>query len=176
MSAPGSRHDTAASCRAPRASRRLQTARVLLASHGTAGAQAAEATALDAVAGGGSLHHLVIVPELWRHMTGDGWRIDARTEHQFCDYLEGRIEAENHEQMLRVFRAAEARGIPYAASSRCGVLEDCLIEASRAEPFDLVIIGAPRPKGAPGLRSRMRLERLVAMLAVPLLVVPHPGR
>lgn len=172
--APGA--ETTAAARAPAPRARLVAARVLIASHGTEGARAAEAVALDAVADGGSLHHLVIVPDLWRHMTGDGWRIDARTEHQFCDYLEGQIERENREQMLRVFRQARARGVSYAASSRSGPLEDCLIAASREEVCDLVVIGAPRPKGTPGLRSRLRLDRLAAGLAVPLLVVPHPGR
>jgi nucleotide-binding universal stress UspA family protein len=40
---------------------------------------------------------------------------------------------------------------------------------------DLVVIGSPRPTGVRGLRSRMQLEALVRGLAVPLLIVPHPG-
>jgi hypothetical protein len=40
---------------------------------------------------------------------------------------------------------------------------------------DIVVIGAPRPKGSPGLRSRMRVEKLAGALGAPLLVVPHPG-
>jgi nucleotide-binding universal stress UspA family protein len=148
---------------------------VLLASHDTEGSRAAEQVALDAVAQGGRLHHLVIVPEFWQSITGDGWRINASTEHDFCEYLEGRIEQEIMEHLTRVNRKAQWRGIDYSASSRHGRLEDCLIAAAEAADFDLVIIGAPRPKGHPGLRSRIDLNRLLRGLRVPLVVVPHPG-
>jgi hypothetical protein len=40
---------------------------------------------------------------------------------------------------------------------------------------DLVVIGAPRPAGSRGLRSRMQVETLMRGLAAPLLIVPHPG-
>ena len=155
--------------------RPLRATSVLLASHDTAGAQAAERAALDALAAGGSLHHLVIVPEFWQSITGDGWRINASTEHQFCDYLEGQIEREILEHLGRVNAQARARGIRYSASSRHGRLEDCLIAASRQGEYDLVVIGAPRPKGQPGFRSRINLDKLARGLRVPLVVIPHPG-
>ena len=148
---------------------------MLLASHDTAGAQAAERAALDALDAGGTLHHLVIVPEFWQSITGDGWRINASTEHQFCDYLEGQIEREILEHLGRVNAEARARGIRYSASSRHGRLEDCLIAASREGAYDLVVIGAPRPKGQPGFRSRINLDKLTRGLRVPLVVVPRPG-
>lgn len=152
----------------------LRARRVLLASHGTAGARAAEAAALDLVAAGGSIHHLVIVPELWRGMSGDGWRINAATEREFCDYLEGQIERETLAELKRVADAAARRGIVYSASSECGPLEASLAAAAAKGGYDAVVIGAPRPRGMTGLRSRMRLDRLAPMLTVPLVVVPHP--
>jgi nucleotide-binding universal stress UspA family protein len=153
----------------------LHADRVLLASHDTEGSRAAEQAALDAVAEGGRLHHLVIVPEFWQGMTGDGWRINASTEHAFCEYLEGRIEQEILEHLCRVNRRAQACGIRYSASSRHGRLEECLIAAAKESDFDLVVIGSPRPKGHPGLRSRIDIGRLTRGLRVPLVVVPHPG-
>jgi nucleotide-binding universal stress UspA family protein len=153
----------------------LRARSVLLASHDTEGSRAAERAALDAVVEGGRLHHLVIVPEFWQSITGDGWRINASTEHQFCDYLEAQIEREILEHLVRVNDQARARNIPYSAGSKHGRLEDCLIAASEEADFDLVVIGAPRPKGRPGLRSRIDLDRLVRSLRVPLVVVPHPG-
>ena len=39
---------------------------------------------------------------------------------------------------------------------------------------DLVVIGAPRPPGVPGLRSRMRVAKLVGALEVALVVIPQP--
>ncbi len=153
----------------------LRAASVLLASHDTTGGQAAERAALDALEVGGSLHHLVIVPEFWQSITGDGWRINASTEHQFCDYLEGQIEREILEHLGRVNARARARGIRYSAGSKHGRLEDCLIAASREGAYDLVVIGAPRPKGQPGFRSRIDLDKLTRGLRVPLVVIPHPG-
>ena len=153
----------------------VKAASVLLASHDTEGSRAAERAAFDAVAEGGRLHHLVIVPEFWKSITGDGWRINASTEHAFCDYMEAQIEREILEHLSRVHRAAEARGIQYSAGSKHGPLEDCLVAASEEAEFDLVIVGAPRPKGQPGLRSRVDLGKVARAIRVPLLVIPHPG-
>ena len=153
----------------------LRATSVLLASHDTEGSRAAERVALGAVVEGGRLHHLVIVPEFWQSITGDGWRINASTEHQFCDYLEAQIEHEILEHLARVNELARARGINYSAGSKHGRLEDCLIAASEEASFDLVIIGSPRPKGHTGLRSRINLDRLARGLRVPLVIVPHPG-
>lgn len=152
----------------------LRARSVLLASHGTDGARAAEAAALDIVAPGGTLHHLLIVPELWQGMSGDGWRINAITEHEFCDYLEAELERETMEHLSRVAGAARRRGISYSAASEFGGLEDCLIAAAAKDRYDLIVIGAPRPKGLLGLRSRMRLDKLARRLALPLLIVPYP--
>jgi nucleotide-binding universal stress UspA family protein len=148
---------------------------VLLASHGSAGARAAEAAAIALLADGGRLHHLLVVPELWQGMSGDGWRINASTEREFCDYLEGQIERETVAELKRVADAAARRGIAYSASSECGPLEATLAAVAAKGGYDAVVIGAPRPKGMTGLRSRLKVDVLMRMLAVPLIVVPHPG-
>jgi nucleotide-binding universal stress UspA family protein len=147
---------------------------VLLASHGTPGARAAEEAAIALLAAGGRLHHLVIVPELWRGMSGDGWRINAATEGEFCDYLEAQIERETLAEVRRVAEEAARRGLDYSASSECGPLEDVLAASAAAGDYDVVVMGSPRPKGRLGLRSRMRLDRLARRLRVPFIVVPHP--
>jgi nucleotide-binding universal stress UspA family protein len=154
----------------------LRAHSVLLASHDTEGSRAAERAALDAVIEGGRLHHLVIVPQFWQSITGDGWRINASTEHAFCDYVEAQIEREILAHLTRVHETARSRGIHYSASSRHGPLETCLLAAAEAADFNLVVIGSPRPKGRPGLRSRINLDKLAARLRVPLVVIPHPGR
>ena len=56
-------------------------------------------------------------PEFWQSITGDGWRINASTEHQFCDYLEAQIEREILDHLVRVNAQARARGILYSAGS-----------------------------------------------------------
>ena len=169
-------HRSAAPPRAGHERHALLLARnVLLASHDTVGSRAAELAALDAVAKGGRLHQLVIVPEFWQSITGDGWRINASTEHEFCNYVEATIEKEILTHLNRVSGEARLRGIEYSAGSKHGRLETCLIETARESDFDLVVIGAPRPRSSTGLRSRMNLDKLVRGLRVPLVVIPHPA-
>ena len=148
--------------------------RGLLAAQGSGGARAAQAAIIQALSPGAHLHHLVVVEEFWRHMSGDGWRINASTEHIFCDYLEGQIERETLEILERAHVAVSERGIGYSASSRCGPLAACVLAEAADRQVDLVVIGAPRPKGMRGLRSRMDVEALMRGLSVPLMVVPHP--
>jgi hypothetical protein len=68
--------------------------RVLVASHGTDGARAAETLALASCAPGATLHHLYVVPDLWRGMMGDDWLNNVRTRIRFGDYLEGELASE----------------------------------------------------------------------------------
>jgi nucleotide-binding universal stress UspA family protein len=148
---------------------------ILLASHGTDGARAAEATALDLLGTGGRLYHLVVVPDFWKGMMGDDWLNNAVTQARYGKYVEDQLAREVGREVARLADAAARREIAYENGLRLGKPADCLVAAERAGRYDLVVIGAPRPKGRPGLRSRMTLETLVRALATPLLVVPHPG-
>jgi nucleotide-binding universal stress UspA family protein len=147
---------------------------VLLASHGTPGARAAEALALSLCAPGGTLHHLLVVPDLWKGMMGDDWLNNARTRIRFGDYLEAQLGREVEEQLQRVEREAAARGVVHHAEVRQGKPADCLVAFAAQVACGLVVIGAPRPKGEPGLRSRLDLETAVRGLRSPLLIAPHP--
>jgi nucleotide-binding universal stress UspA family protein len=147
---------------------------VLVASHGTPGARAAEALALSLCAPGGVLHHLLVVPDLWKGMMGDDWLNNARTRIAFGDYLEGQLGREVAEQLQRMEREAAGRGVLHRPEVRQGKPADCLLAFSAQIECELVVIGAPRPKGAAGLRSRLDLDAAVRGLRMPLLVAPHP--
>ncbi len=148
---------------------------ILLASHGSDGARAAEEAALDLLGAGGKLFHLVVVPDFWKGMTGDDWLNNAVTRARFGKYVEDQLAREIGLEVARLARAAEQRKIAYENGVSLGKPADCLAEAERSGTYDLVVVGAPRPKGTPGLRSRMTPETLVRALKTPLLVVPHPG-
>lgn len=151
----------------------LRCRRVLLASHGTPGACAAERFALAQCCEGGTLHHLYVVPDLWRGMMGDDWLNNVRTRIRFGNYLEGELGREADACHDRLAAACAAVGLDYRPVLRQGEPVDCLLELIQDIDCELVVIGSPRPKGTPGLRSRMRLERLLGRLQVPLLVVPR---
>lgn len=148
--------------------------RILLASHGTDGAVAAEQTVMQMCARGSQLHHLVVVPDLWKGMTGDDWLNNGMTRNRFRDYLESELENEVREHVSRLQTEAQARDIDYTSEVVVGKPEACLLEASQRADYDLIVMGSPRPKGIQGLRSRMKTETLVQNLTAPLLIVPYP--
>jgi nucleotide-binding universal stress UspA family protein len=148
---------------------------ILVASHGTPGAQAAELMALSLCARSGTLHHLLVVPDLWQGMMGDDWLNNVRTRIAFGNYLEGQLAREIGGHLERISRQAEERGVAYHPEVRQGDPASCLLDYAQGCVLDLVVIGAPRPKGEEGLRSRLRLEALVRGLGLPLLIAPHPS-
>lgn len=147
---------------------------MLLCHHGTEGAAAALARALEiAESGRTRLVHLFVVPDLWAGMQGDDWLNNASTRDDFGRYVEGLLEREAREQIEAVRRDCAARGLAYEALLRVGDPAQCAVTAAREINADLAVIGAPRPKKVAGLKSRMDLETLVRGLGCPLLVAPR---
>jgi nucleotide-binding universal stress UspA family protein len=148
----------------------------LLASHGTAGARAAEEMAISLCVPGGAIRHLEVVPDFWKGMRGDDWLNNAITQERFGDYVESQLQRELMEHSEALRREVEAKGLSYEHSAILGKPAEELLDAANTMPCDFVIIGSPRPKGMPGYRSRMKMETLVQGLRAPLLVVPHPDK
>ncbi len=147
---------------------------VLLASHGTSGACAAEIVALNLCSVEGELHHLIVVPDFWKGMLGDDWLNNAITQINYGKYLEGELEKDIQETVNRVRAKSEELGIIYSNTIIMGKPAECLIETAKSANFDLIIIGSPRPKHEDGIKSRMNCETLVqAGLSTPLLIVPN---
>jgi len=143
---------------------------ILLASHGTPGACAAEQAVFQYSLS--QLHHLIVVPDFWKGMLGDDWLNNAITQINYGKYLEGELEKDIQETVNRVRAMAEERGIIYSTTIMMGKPAECLIETAKSANFDLIIIGSPRPKHKEGIKSRMNCETLVRGLSVPLLIVP----
>lgn len=144
---------------------------LLLAHHGTAGAEQAAELALSlAVPGRTRLLHLYVVPDFWGGMQGDDWLNNAWTRDAFADHVENQLEQEARSRMGAVAARCAGAGVACAPILRYGKPAECLIAAAREGGADLVVIGPPRPKGEPGLRSRMDLETLARGLAAPLLI------
>lgn len=147
---------------------------ILLASHGTEGAMAAEKIALSLCGKGAKLHHLLVVPTFWQGMTGDDWLNNGSTRDVFRRYLESELGEEVDEHCDRISSEAKARSVTYTNELIVGEPEECLLNACKKQDFELVVMGSPRPKGKEGLRSRMSTEPLTRSLSVPLLIVPYP--
>ncbi len=147
---------------------------ILLASHGTLGACAAENAAFSLCQADTSLHHLIVVPDLWKGMLGDDWLNNAITQIQYGKYLEGELEKEIQENINRVGTEAKTRGFAYRYEFMLGKPAECLLKVANNAHFDLVVMGSPRPKNKEGLKSRMYCETLIHALSVPLLIIPYP--
>lgn len=148
----------------------LTAKNILLAYHGTDGAKLAAELAFRIAPPGGSIVHLLVVPGLWAGMQGDDWLNNASTRDVFGRYVEGLLEKDAAEQISAIETRCKQQGLDYAPLLRVGDPADCLLAAVREVAVDLVLIGPPRPKKTPGLRSRMDLDKLVRGLPVPLLV------
>ena len=148
---------------------------ILLASHGTEGAMAAEKMALILCNKGAKLHHLIVVPTLWEGITGDDWLNNGSTRDTFRRYLETELGREVDEHCERVSREAEKNELEYSKTIVFGEPDECLLDACKNDTYDLVIMGSPRPKGKKGIRSRMSLEPLAKLLSIPLMLVPYPN-
>lgn len=153
----------------------MSTKNILLASHGTDGAKAAEQMAITLCQKGAKIHHLVVVPTLWEGMTGDDWLNNGSTRDRFRRYLETELEQEVAEHCERVCNQAKQSDITYTNEVVVGEPDKCLLEASNKQKFDLIVMGSPRPKGVKGLRSRMSTEPITRSLKTPLLIVPYPN-
>lgn len=130
--------------------------------------------ALSICAKGGRIFHLIIVPTLWQGMTGDDWLNNGHTRDQFSRYLETQLGKEINSHCERIAQQARQHELSYTKKMVLGKLDQSLISYSKTRPFDLVIIGSPRPKGIPGLRSRMLTKNLPCALNIPLLIAPYP--
>lgn len=155
----------------------MKIKKLILASHATPGARAAEDAAFELCAGNGaSLYHLLVVPDFWKGMMGDDWLNNVATQIRFGNYLENQLVQEVADEIERLSARAKKKGIAYTDDVRLGKPAACLIDACAKGNFDFCVIGSPRPKGAEGYRSRMKPEELVRALTVRLLIVPHPDR
>ncbi len=155
----------------------MKIKKLILASHATPGARAAEDVAFDLCAeNSAALHHLLVVPDFWKGMMGDDWLNNAVTRNEFGNYLENQIVGEAADEIERLSARAKKDGIAYTHDVRLGKPTACLLDACEKGGFDLCVIGSPRPKGMEGYRSRMKLEELARSLKTRLLIVPHPDR
>ena len=153
----------------------LPAARVLLASHGTTGARAADRAAIAQCASGGTLFHLTVVPDFWKGMMVDDWLNNVSTRDTYAKHVESELAREIEAHRSNLAQAVAAAGLGYECQTVIGKPAACLIAYAASVKPDLVVIGSPRPRGRPGVRSRMQLDTLTAALGAPLLVIPYPA-
>jgi nucleotide-binding universal stress UspA family protein len=152
----------------------LAPKRLLLASHGTRGAVAAEKIALAMCRPGVRLLHLVVVPDFWKGMMGDDWLNSAKARDIYARYVETQLEDEVRAHFRRLERQVTTRRARYEPKLVFGKPTDCLLDELQRTRVDVALLGSVRPKREPGLRSRMLTDELLRASPVPLLIAPYP--
>ena len=147
---------------------------ILLASHDSEGARAAEKLAYRFCEPGTVLHHLIVVPEFWKGMQGDDWLNNAATRDDFGRYVESQLEQEIRVHVRRMQRETTKRRIRYRYEIMQGKPTECLLRFAAVTPAKLIVLGSSRPKGRPGLRSRMLDAKIFRSVRVPVVVAPFP--
>lgn len=146
-------------------------ATLLLCHHGTPGAAAAAALALDlAVPGVTTVVHCLVVPELWAGMQGDDWLNNASTRDAFGNYVENMLAADAQRELDGIAARCQERGVAWRGIVRFGAPADVVLAVAGEIAADLAVIGPPRRKGEEGLRSRLELDKLLRGLPCPLLI------
>lgn len=144
---------------------------ILLATHGTPGAQKAEAIARQwADAYGAKVTVLSIINEAWGDMTCDDWLNTSTTRNKFGSYVAGEIASEIQSVWDRV--KADFEGVEIDFISESGTLDDALVAATNEVNPDVVIMGAWQKVQAPGFRDRFQNKILHPQMTCPLVVAP----
>lgn len=149
---------------------------LLLCHHGTPGAAAAEALALEIAVPGVTtvVHCLVVHKQIWAGMQGDDWLNNASTRDDFGRHVEKMLHDDAEREIAGVAARCRERGIASQAAPRLGEPAECVLVVAAEVGADLVVIGPPRRKGEEGLRSRMDLDKLARGLGCPLLIATRP--
>jgi len=149
--------------------------KILLASHNSTGAKAAESLAIQtAELTHARIKHLIIVPEFWQWMTGDDWLNNAHTQKEYGNYVESELEREIIEHIERLKPIMLEKNIEYSYQLAKGAPDKMLLQQVEKEDYDLVVIGSPRPKGVDGLNSKLLSKSLPSQINIPLLIAPYP--
>ena len=154
----------------------LKTRHILLASHDTDGARAAEKLAFSLCGQGTRLHHLIVVPDFWKGMMGDDWLNNASTQKTFGEYVESQLEKEIRMHLRRMRKETARRKIRYDYEVVQGKPTECLAARAKKGPTDIVVLGSPRPRGKSGYRSGIALDALLRVIRKPILIAPHPSK
>ena len=152
---------------------------VLLCTHGTEGAQKAEAFVFKQLTADPDLtvSVLTVLDEDWRLMTGDDWLNSSKTHAVFLDHVEAQVSEEIAEEWQRIRESYPAASQAFFLQ-RTGSIAETIAKVAGERNCDVIAIGPfQKNKGflsraKKGLRARMKNETLHPLLPCPLLIAP----
>lgn len=152
---------------------------ILLCTHGTKGAQKAEAYIFKKLAATPDLtvSVLTVLDADWRAMTGDDWLNSSKTHATFLDHVEEQVSQEIEDEWQRIrdtFPSAE--NVKFL--QRTGPIAETITRIAEDLGCDAIAIGSfHKRKGllsgdSKGLRDRLKNKTLHPLLPCPLIVIP----
>ncbi len=147
--------------------------RILLATHGTSGAQAAEDLAVELASKiGASLCCLHVIHEDWQWMTGDDWLNTSASRNQFARHVENELELEAQAIMKRVTDKAAAKSVPFTTIKKVGNPGAVIPLTAQETGAELVVMGSRQNKQDTGFKARIGWTEFLASCRVPVLLAP----
>ncbi|CCO24118.1 universal stress protein [Maridesulfovibrio hydrothermalis] len=144
---------------------------ILLATHGTPGAQRAEKLAAQwAEEYSAKITVLSIINDAWGDMTCDDWLNTSTTRNKFGSYVAEEIAKEIGAVWDRL--KIELSGKEVNFISRGGKLDEVLARTAEELEADLIIMGAWQKEQAPGFRDRFENKKLHTKIQCPVVVAP----
>ena len=145
---------------------------ILLCTHGSPGAQKAEALVFNQLLCNGSsaerLTILTVINEDWKWMLGDDWLNTSKTRTQFMDHVNDQLAREIEADWERIKNSFHrARG--YKFMRVVGPVEDTIAEVAGKLNCDLIVIGAYQKKQYQGFKARIKNKKFHPLLPAPLL-------
>lgn len=146
---------------------------VLVASHGTPGAQAAEELALKiAIRFESGLNLVTVINENWKHMTGDDWLNTSACRNQFRRHVESEVNSEADEVIARMGSRASESGIEFRHFKTVGTPIVEILNFADTISADLIVVGARQVKQGLGFKSRMPWEKFIETCRIPVIIAP----
>lgn len=154
---------------------------ILLCTHGSAGAKAAEKYVFQKLLSKSpeaTVVVLTIIDKDWSVMTGDDWLNTSQTRNRFMDYVDEQLGREIEEDWDRI-RATYTVPDTIRFMKIAGDIEETMAQAAEKLQSDVIIIGGYQKKPfrltsvkmSPGLAARISNEKLHPLLPCPLLTV-----
>lgn len=147
--------------------------RILLSTHGTSGARAAEDLATElASTFRASLCCLHVIHEDWQWMTGDDWLNTSASRNQFARHVESELEREAAIIMERVSKKASIRSISLTTIKKVGNPATVIPLVAKEMGADLIVVGSRQNRPDIGFKARIAWTDFLANCGVPVIVAP----
>lgn len=146
--------------------------RILIATHGTEGAQKAESYAIGlARQSGAELHGLYVIHKDWSSLVGIEWLHSSERRMEFYRYAESQFNI-RAEEVLDAFRA-RTQWLEVTTAIRAGEPAEVIAEEAKIKNADLIVIGVGSNKRSEEYKAKVPMKKLIKIAPCPVLIASN---